>query len=92
MNSPLNSPQSATVRGTCFHGVGHEGLIAPGHGFIVGDQVYVGPEMLRWERLKMLLTKPRVCVITKVDRMGFNFERRRMTWHEWFRELRGVFR
>lgn len=67
------------------------GMIAPNHGFIVGDQVYAGPEMFRWERLVMLLTEPRITVITKVDSLGFNFERRRMTWREWWRELWRVF-
>lgn len=63
---------------------------ASAHGLQVGDVIqFTGP---RLERLRLLLTRPRLLFVCGVTETTLEIETRRMTWKEWRTSLWSVFR
>lgn len=58
------------------------------HGMQPGDIVSVYEP--RWQKLRKLLTRPRVTVVGEVNGNTFALHERRMTWPEWWRAMQSA--
>jgi len=62
------------------------------HGLQAGDIIQMQTGSSRLQRIKRLLVRPRIDVVTDVTATTASIEERRPTWREWWLVLRGVFK